>query len=243
MKGALFFMNQEHIGNFIAACRKDKKLTQEKLAEQLGVTDRTISNWENGKNMPDLSLFQPLCQILGITINDLMSGEKVKGENYQEKLEANIINTISYTNKLLENKTNIIALIFLGLGLLISFTAITVFPSESSWGSIYSLFGLLVSLIGFNIMIRKLKTTSKIITNITYVILSLSLLFIIDFLGVINIHQAPRFALVKVSGDNVIYYDTPFYDVIRCNVNKTNETYKVVKNQKYSTDNIDIFCP
>ena len=54
MKGALFFMNQEHIGNFIAACRKDKKLTQEKLAEQLGVTDRTISNWENGKNMPDL---------------------------------------------------------------------------------------------------------------------------------------------------------------------------------------------
>ena len=63
----------------------------------------------------------------------------------------------------------------------------------------------------------------------------------IDYIGVVNIHQAPRFSLVKVSGEHVIYYDTPFYDVVRCNVNKDNETFKVIKNQKYDNDHVDDF--
>ena len=92
-------MNQEKIGKFIAKNRKLKKLTQYELAEKLGVSDRTISNWENGKNMPDLSLFKPLCNILGITINELMSGEVIADKEYGEKLEENIINTIDYVNK------------------------------------------------------------------------------------------------------------------------------------------------
>ena len=92
-------MNQEKIGKFILENRKRKKLTQAELAEKLGVTDRTLSNWENGKNMPDLSLFKPLCDILGITINELMSGEKISNKEYNEKLEENIINTIDYIDK------------------------------------------------------------------------------------------------------------------------------------------------
>ena len=78
-------MNQEKIGKFILKCRKDKKLTQTELAEKLGVTDKSISNWENGRNMPDLSLFKPLCQILDISINDLISGEKISKDKFQEK--------------------------------------------------------------------------------------------------------------------------------------------------------------
>ena len=74
-------------------------MTQQELSEKLGVSDRTIGNWENGRNMPDLSLFKPLCKELNITLNDLLSGEKVKENEYQEKLEENIINTINYTNK------------------------------------------------------------------------------------------------------------------------------------------------
>ena len=92
-------MNQEKIGKFILECRKSKKLTQFELAEKLGVTDRTISNWENGKNMPDLSLFKPLCEILDISINELISGEKIANEKYKEKLEENFINTINYVDK------------------------------------------------------------------------------------------------------------------------------------------------
>ena len=92
-------MNQDKIGQFISVCRKEQKLTQGELAEKLGVTDKSISNWENGRNMPDLALFKPLCDILNITINDLISGERVGKEKYQDKLEENIINTIDYSNK------------------------------------------------------------------------------------------------------------------------------------------------
>ena len=80
-------MNQERIGKFIAKCRKEKKMTQSELAEKLGVSDKTIGNWENGRNMPDLSLFKPLCNELNISINDLLSGEKISKEKYQEKFE------------------------------------------------------------------------------------------------------------------------------------------------------------
>ena len=92
-------MDQEKIGKFIAKCRKAKKITQSELAEQLGVTNRSVSNWENGKNMPDLSLFKPLCEILEITINELLSGEKLKKEEYQEKFEENFISVLSNVNE------------------------------------------------------------------------------------------------------------------------------------------------
>ena len=64
----------------------------------------------------------------------------------------------------------------------------------------------------------------------------------IDYIWVVNIHQAPRFSLKKISGANIIYYDTPFYDVIRYNVDEENETFKVIKNQKYDEYNIDEYC-
>lgn len=92
-------MDQSKIGKFIAECRKDNKLTQEQLAEKLGVTSKSISRWENGKTMPDLSLMRPLCDILDITINELISGERIDKKEYQKKSEENIINTINYSNK------------------------------------------------------------------------------------------------------------------------------------------------
>ena len=235
-------MNQEKIGKFIAECRRKKNMTQQELAEKLGVSDRTIGNWENGRNMPDLSLFKPLCDELDISLNDLMSGEVVNSKEYQEKLEENIINTISYTNKKLENKNNIIGLLLIIFGVLISLSAIAIFPSESSWGAIYSVFGAIISLLGVSRFTKKLTHSKRLICNFGYFIIFIAVLFIIDYIGVINIHQAPRFSLVKVTGDNVIYYDTLFYDVVRCNVDSDNETFTVIKNGKYDRDNIDAFC-
>jgi YrbI family 3-deoxy-D-manno-octulosonate 8-phosphate phosphatase len=78
-------MNQEKIGKFIAKCRKDKKMTQSELAEKLGVTDKSIGNWENGRNMPDLALFKPLCDELGIT--NLFQGVKDKVARLQSFLD------------------------------------------------------------------------------------------------------------------------------------------------------------
>ena len=235
-------MNQEKIGKFIANCRKEKNITQQELAEKLGVSDRTIGNWENGRNMPDLSLFKPLCQELDISLNDLMSGEKVKDNEYQEKLEENIIHTIDYTNKKIRNYDGIIGLIFIVFGVLISITAIAIFPSESSWGSIYSILGAIISLIGVSRFTKRLTYGKKLLCNFGYFLLFVTVLIIIDYIGVLNIHQAPRFSLQKISGDHVIYYDTPFYDVVRCNVNEEDEVFKVMKNQNYDRDNIDVFC-
>jgi ABC-type antimicrobial peptide transport system, ATPase component len=78
-------MNQIKIGNFIAQQRKANSLTQNQLAEKLGISDKAVSKWENGKSMPDLSLFLPLCNILGITLNELLSGEFIAEENLKEK--------------------------------------------------------------------------------------------------------------------------------------------------------------
>ena len=116
-------MNQEKIGKFIAKKRKEKKLTQNELAEKLGVTDRSISNWENGKNMPDLSLFKPLCDILEISINELLSGEKIDNKDYANKFEENIINTIDYVDKKNNRNNDVRNLILLFLGILGIFLA------------------------------------------------------------------------------------------------------------------------
>lgn len=85
-------MDQLKIGKFIAKCRKEKKLTQSKLAEMLGITDRAISKWETGNGMPDSSIMLELCEILGITVNELLSGEKIDAENKDKKLDENLIN-------------------------------------------------------------------------------------------------------------------------------------------------------
>ena len=87
-------MNQEKTGAFIAKRRKELNLTQKELAEKLGITDRAVSKWENGRCMPDLSLLQPLSRILKIGVNDLLSGEIISEREYRKKSETNIIGLV-----------------------------------------------------------------------------------------------------------------------------------------------------
>ena len=84
-------MDQVKIGKFIAACRKKNGLTQMQLAEKLNLTDRAVSKWETGKAMPDTSIMLELCDILKISVNDLLSGEVVSMENYNKQLESNLL--------------------------------------------------------------------------------------------------------------------------------------------------------
>lgn len=83
-------MNQEKIGKLIAECRKKKNLTQVELAEKLGVSDKSVSKWENGKCLPDVSLYKELCNILGITLNEFFAGEKIKEIEYKAKADENL---------------------------------------------------------------------------------------------------------------------------------------------------------
>ena len=84
-------MNQEKTGKFIASCRKKQKLTQEQLAEKLGITYKAVSKWETGKGLPDASIMMDLCNILEISVNDLLSGEKIAKEQYDDKVDENLI--------------------------------------------------------------------------------------------------------------------------------------------------------
>ena len=84
-------MDQKKIGTFIATCRKEAGYTQAVLGEKLGVTDRAVSKWETGKSLPDPSLMLPLCGLLGITVNELLTGKRIAMEDYRQKAEENLL--------------------------------------------------------------------------------------------------------------------------------------------------------
>lgn len=98
-------MNQIITGQFIKECRKEKGLTQEQLAEKLSVSPKTVSKWECGNGLPDVSLMLPLCNELGISVNELLSGCRIANENYREKAEENLISALKERK---ENKKKII---------------------------------------------------------------------------------------------------------------------------------------
>ena len=233
-------MNQEKIGKFIAQCRKDKKMTQSELAEKLNVTDRSVSNWENGRNMPDLSLFKPICDELGVTINELLSGERLKKEKYQEKFEENMINTIDYSTRKINFVRNNLGIVLVIIGILLSFTAMTMFASESSWGSIYSILGSIISLIGVSKLTKKYKYSKRLIICISYFILFLTALFIIDYISVISLKQLPRFCTIKTGNEYVYECDNPLYTVYRVNSNTQNEYIIVDTHKKYTLDTVPV---
>ena len=96
-------MNQIKIGKFIAECRKRKNLTQMQLAEKLGITDKAVSKWERGVAMPDTLIMLELCDILGISVNELLSGEKIDMENNNQKNEQLLLDMAKELEK--KNKT------------------------------------------------------------------------------------------------------------------------------------------
>ena len=227
------------IGKFIAENRKKKNMTQEQLAEKLGVTSKTISRWENGNYMPDISLLKPISEELSVTLDDLLSGEKVEKEQYQEKLEENIINTIDYTNQKVNEKNRFLGIILIVFGILCSFTAMSIFPSDSSWGSIYAVFGILVSIVGINKFVKKVKLWKRIVGSLLYFIAFLVLLIVMDFISVLTIKQAPRFAYLKAyHPENIIEYRAPFYTVYRLNHDTPNEYYIIDTKREYTRDTV-----
>ncbi len=101
-------MDSKKIGSFIAERRKTLGMTQLELANKLNITDRAVSKWENGRGMPDISLIKPLCDELNITVNDLLSGEKLQESQIEAKSEENIINTLVHSNKKQKNYIKIV---------------------------------------------------------------------------------------------------------------------------------------
>lgn len=111
-------MNQEQIGKFIAEQRKKKSMTQEQLAEQLGITKNAVSKWERGLGLMDMSLLKPLSELLEVSVNEILSGERIKKEDISKKSEENIIKLTELIN-LKTMKNGIIGMCFVFILLVI----------------------------------------------------------------------------------------------------------------------------
>lgn len=148
-------MDQIKIGRFIALKRKDQNLTQANLAEMLNITDRAVSKWERGISLPDSSIMLELCKILKITVNELLSGEELKMENYNETLEKISLDLIKQKEEadkkllMLENVIGVLSII-----ILLSFTMVAAYLDMASYlrvilivmGFVISIAGLLIAL-------------------------------------------------------------------------------------------------
>ena len=236
-------MDTKKIGAFIAMNRKKKGYTQEQLAEKLGVTNKTISRWENGHYMPDLSLLEPLSKELDITLNELLAGEEIVKEEAMEYSEQNLIQTIDYTDKKIKDEHKKISLFIIGLGIFTSLCAFTVFPSESSWGSIYSMIGLFLFVVG---IFRELKFTSLLkkglVSTILFALL-LGIFFIFDYVSVNQFKQPPIYRLTTTTvfsedGNKMIEYQNPFYNVFRINADTLNEYYRIDDKKQYTINTV-----
>lgn len=170
-------MDQEKIGRFIAVNRKKKKLTQSDLAEKLGVTDRSVSNWENGKNMPDLSLFKPLCDVLGITINELLSGENVEEEDYKDKLEENFINTIVYVDKKNTISNDKKSVVWLIIGILMVCLS-QLLLNDYNIQSTINMIGLVLVVFSLKRLCLKYKLARRLVALLLVIIAILCFIFI-----------------------------------------------------------------
>ena len=224
-------MDTLKIGKFIALKRKEKNMTQEELARILGVTNKTVSRWENGNYMPDLSLLKPLSETLGVSLNALLSGED---DVDVQKADENISNITNYSNLVIKKifKNIYIFIMFLGLFLIIS--ALIVTSPESSWGAIYTAIGLCVFIAGFNRCLKNYKVIWQWILTLGVTLLCLGCLLFFDYLNVIENKSVPRFRLtVTYTSDDIIKYETLFYNVFRINHDTSNEYYIVDNLKKY----------
>ena len=141
-------MEQAKVGKFIAECRKNKNMTQAELAEKLNITDRAISKWETGKGMPDSSIMLELCNELDISVNELLSGEVIKMETYNQKAEENLLQMKKQIEKM-RKKFSIISYIF-GTITILMFIGNIILNSiyRDSWdNSLYRVLGLIISFI------------------------------------------------------------------------------------------------
>ena len=157
-------MDQIKIGSFIAELRKEKNMTQRILAEKLGVTDRAISKWENGRGLPDVSLMKPLCEILDINVTELLNGERVKETDTSDKTEETVYEVLSDREIQIKNtervKKKYIAMRAVTIVLIVVGITLSVMIFSGLRGEGYSIYTA--------IQTQKAKMVSNLIVNEDY---------------------------------------------------------------------------
>lgn len=233
-------MDQVKIGSFLKQLRKEKELTQEALAEQLRVSSRTVSRWETGSNMPDIGMLVDIAEFYQISIPEIINGER-KSEIMNPETKETAVKMAEYSKHEAKSKRRqIVALLLSAFGLFIIISALAVFPSESSWGSIYSFLGSIILLVG--IFLASKQLLSKLWLRFACVALCAVLLFgvftLTDYVAVKYSHQVPRFCTrvtwCSAFPDDGILYRTPFFDVLRHHPDEKNEWMEVLSHSEAS---------
>ena len=149
-------MDNIKIGNFIRAERKSKNLTQAKLAEKLFVSEKTISKWENGKGIPDTEVLSKLCEVLGISVNELLNGDRIAEGQYEKIAESKLLDlqkVKEISDKRLLSMEIVIGV--LSIIILLSFTMFASYLEMASWLRVVIIvIGFIVALVGVGFALR-----------------------------------------------------------------------------------------
>ena len=224
-------MNQKKVGLFLKTLRKEKNITQEVLAETLNVSSRTVSRWETGSNMPDISLLVELSEFYQVSIPEIINGER-KSEKMNQETKDTAIKMAEYSkNELNTERRKIISALLMIFGVFIIISALAIFPNESSWGSIYAIVGGAILTVGIYFRIKSVlvKRVSRILSVVGCVIVLFGIFTVSDYIAVSQFQQVPRFSYKKSYGENIVEHKTLFYTVIQKNPRTANESIEIVK--------------
>ena len=224
-------MDQKKVGLFLKTLRKEKNITQEVLAEVLNVSSRTVSRWETGSNMPDISLLVELSEFYQVSIPELIDGER-KSEKMDQETKDTAIKMAEYSkNELYTKKREIVSALSMIFGVFIIISALAIFPNESSWGSIYAILGgvILTAGIYFRMKSVLVKRSSRILSVVGCVIALFGIFTVSDYIAVSQFQQVPRFSYEKSYGEDIVEHKTLFYTVIQKNPGTSNESIKIAK--------------
>jgi len=219
-------MDQKKIGLFLKELRKEKGLTQGQLAEHLNMSDRTVSRWETGTTLPDLSVLIELADFYHVDIREIIDGER-KSETMNNEMKETLIKAAQYAEEDKQTHLNqmhkIISGLISGFGCFLILSAFTVFPSESGWGAKFAILGAILVSIG----IFRVLSKHRILISIGIFILLITGMILMDFISVCYIRQAPRFSYLTEYNDTDITYHAPFYSVTRQNPDTQQEHYQI----------------
>lgn len=227
-------MDQIKIGAFLKALRKTKELTQEQLAEKLNVSNRTVSRWETGRSMPDIGMLVVLAEFYDVSIPEIIYAER-KSENMNQETRETAAAMAEYSrNEVKAGKQKVIGILMSAFGLFIIVSALAVFPSDSSWGSIYSILGSIFLVVGIDLMIRPVVTKRGL--RIGIVLGCIGLLFgaftLSDYIAVTQFNQVPRFRY-ETSYDSrepdQLVYKTIFFTAVQKNPGTKDSQVFIVK--------------
>ena len=224
-------MDQQKIGLFLKTLRKEKNLTQEVLAETLNVSSRTVSRWETGSNMPDISLLVELSEFYQISISEIIDGER-KSEKMNQETKDAVIKMAEYSkNELNMERLKIINVLLMLFGIFIIISALAIFPNESSWGSIYAIIGGFILIVGIYFKIKSMlvKRNTRILIIVGCIITLFGVFTVLDYIAVSQFHQVPRFSYKKSYGEDIVEHETLFYTVIQKNPGTANESIEIAK--------------